>query len=92
VTDLPPDERAALGLTDAELRALQNRRQAVVEYDRGRAALADGRVRTARARFRRAIRRGTALIRLKATVAIAASLVGLDLTNVSHLASRVRGR
>ena len=91
IAGLRPDQRARLGISDAELTAMIARRRARLDYEAGRVALSARRPRAARSCFRRALRSGSTSIRLKAIVGAGASLTGLDLDVFSAMAHRIVG-
>jgi glycosyltransferase involved in cell wall biosynthesis len=92
IASLDPDQRARLGISEAELDQILARRQARLDYEAGRVALGDHHGRTARTYFRRALRTGTTSIRMKALIGAGASIAGIDLESVADLAHKVLGR
>jgi hypothetical protein len=92
VEALPAAERAAFGLSIDGAHQVERMRHAYLDYEAGRGALADRQDRLARAMFRRALRRGSAMTRLKASLGLGCSFLGIDLERMASVANRLRGR
>jgi hypothetical protein len=85
-------EREALGVSVDFARRIARRRRAAVEFAAGRVALREGRREAATASFRRALRRGSSAVRLRAIVGLASAWLGTDMDAISGAFRHLRVR
>lgn len=92
VENLPDDEREALGLSIDEARRVERHRHGYLDYEAGRAALQDDDDVRGRALFRRALPNGSGETRLKASIGLGCSYLGIDLERVATVAGPIADR